>query len=267
MKGLLIRTPWIDMILAGTKTWEMRSGQTHIRGRIALIRAGSGLIVGSAELVDSLPALSLEQMRTTQGLHGIPDSQIAGAFNAGWITPWVLRDVRALATPKPYRHKSGAVTWIELADDEECRPMSTPSPKVVMPESAPGAAMQTAVVRPAKPDVPRRFDATITWVDIPITGGNLRHHHFYLRAASALLPADCIGGSNKSELGRPIRVRFDPGRVLDCDVAGDKMILRSRAETRDFYERSGAVEGDTIRFSRVAAREFVVTLRRIAEGR
>ena len=61
MKGLVIRSPWIDHILAGKKTWEMRTRATSIRGRIALIKAGSGLIYGTAELVECKTSLDLEQ--------------------------------------------------------------------------------------------------------------------------------------------------------------------------------------------------------------
>ncbi len=39
MKALVIRSPWIDLILAGSKTWEMRTKPTSIRGRVALIKA------------------------------------------------------------------------------------------------------------------------------------------------------------------------------------------------------------------------------------
>ena len=46
------------------------------------------------------------------------------------------------------------------------------------------------------------------WLDIRLTEGNLRCNHFYLRTAESLLPSDCIGGSNKSDLGRAVRVTF-----------------------------------------------------------
>lgn len=52
MKGLVIRSPWVEMILTGKKIWEMRGTYTHIRGKIALIRRGSGLVVGTCHLVD-----------------------------------------------------------------------------------------------------------------------------------------------------------------------------------------------------------------------
>src|SRR5215831_14717644 len=35
LRALLIRRPWIDMILDGRKTWEMRGARTSVRGRIA----------------------------------------------------------------------------------------------------------------------------------------------------------------------------------------------------------------------------------------
>jgi hypothetical protein len=95
-------------------------------------------------------------------------------------------------------------------------------------------------------------------VDIRLTEGNLRNNHFYMRTAESLLPSDCIGGSNKSDLGKPIRVTFEPGPSIECDVAGDKMILRARAQVRDFFERSGSRAGDTLRFMRVGEREFLV---------
>jgi hypothetical protein len=57
MKGLVIREPWIDMILDGAKTWELRTQRTTVRGEIALIRKGTGQIEGVAHLVDSLPQL------------------------------------------------------------------------------------------------------------------------------------------------------------------------------------------------------------------
>jgi hypothetical protein len=41
MRGLIIREPWISLILSGKKTWEMRSKSCPQRGVIALILKGS----------------------------------------------------------------------------------------------------------------------------------------------------------------------------------------------------------------------------------
>lgn len=56
------------------------------------------------------------------------------------------------------------------------------------------------------------------WVDIRLTEGNLRNNHFYMRTAESLLPSDCIGGSNKSDLGKPIRVTFEPGPSIELSL-------------------------------------------------
>jgi hypothetical protein len=117
MKGLIIRSPWIDLILSGSKTWEMRTRPTSIRGPIALIKGGSGLIYGTAELAECLPALTREQMRQTQSFHAIPEDQLESAMGNRWTTPWVLRDIVRLESPKPYIHPKGAVTWVELPDE------------------------------------------------------------------------------------------------------------------------------------------------------
>ena len=253
MKGLVIRSPWIDHILAGNKTWEMRTRATSIRGRIALIKAGSGLIYGAAELVECKPSLDLEQLRATQAFHAIPVSGIEDAFANRWTTPWVLRDVRRFAGPVPYKHPSGAVTWVDLptlhAEPEHTDAM----PSVKTTETPMARQTQSAGEH-------RRLQqrAEGPWVDIRLTEGNLRNNHFYLRTAESLLPSDCIGGSSKSDLGRAIRVTFEPGPSVECDVAGDKMILRARAQVRDFFERSGSRAGDTLRFMRVGEREFLV---------
>jgi hypothetical protein len=49
------------MILARKKTWEFRGKKTNVRGTIALIRGGSGLIVDTCELVDVVGPLTLNE--------------------------------------------------------------------------------------------------------------------------------------------------------------------------------------------------------------
>lgn len=110
--GLLIRSPWVDKILAGDKTWEMRSRQTNLRGEIALIQAGSGLVVGVARIVDCLGPLCEEEMRATFDRHGIGADRLVEV--AQYRFAWVLEDVRPLVKPVPYLHRSGAVIFATL---------------------------------------------------------------------------------------------------------------------------------------------------------
>jgi hypothetical protein len=114
MKGLIIRAPWIGSILDGAKTWEMRSRPTNVRGAIALIRQGSGLVVGTASLIDSRPPLDRENYMTWRDKHAIPESMLEEVWAGRWIYPWVLSQVRRLSKPVSYRHRSGAVTFVLL---------------------------------------------------------------------------------------------------------------------------------------------------------
>ncbi|HMN15129.1 MAG TPA: ASCH domain-containing protein [Bellilinea sp.] len=115
MKGLVVREPWIDLILSGEKAWEMRSRKTSYRGPVALIRKGSGTIVGVADLVGIRPPLSRAEMIDAYPLHCIPRDLIERGEVAKWTTPWVLANVRRLASPVSYEHPAGAVTWVRLS--------------------------------------------------------------------------------------------------------------------------------------------------------
>ncbi len=115
MKALIIDEPWITEVLAGRKIWEMRKTACRLRGRIALIRKGSGQVVGTAEVVDTLPPLeTLKAYAAAEDRHRIPPARQATAFADGWRHPWVLKNARALTKPVPYAHPRGAVIWVNL---------------------------------------------------------------------------------------------------------------------------------------------------------
>lgn len=118
LKGLVIRQPWIGMILRGEKTWEMRSTPCRYRGRIALIEKGSGTVVGLADLVGDLPPLGETELRSTFEKHRIPPDQLPEAVRHGWVRPWVLTNVSRLLRPLPYKHTSGG-SWVNLSAQEE----------------------------------------------------------------------------------------------------------------------------------------------------
>ena len=70
MKALIIKKPWIDYILEGKKTWEIRGSNTNIRGQIELIQSGSGLVVGSCEIIDC-KELTLDDYKNNTDKHNI----------------------------------------------------------------------------------------------------------------------------------------------------------------------------------------------------
>lgn len=246
LKGLVIDQPWIGKILKGEKIWEMRSRSTSVRGEIALIAKGTGTIVGFARLVDSLAPLSEDEMQAHFSRHRIPPERVSEP-GFRWFTPWVLAEVRALEHPIPYRHPFGAVTWVNLdqaqASKEALPAKPTPKPSVQKPA-----------------DPVQVVPGAVEGIRIPLTGGNIRNGHFYLRAAQHLIPRDAIGGSNRSAAARPITVAFSTGEIVETDVDGEKMIFRARGPVRSFIDQTRAREGDEVIVRRRGDRDFHVSL-------
>jgi len=113
LSAVPIREPWIDMILDGIKKWEIRSKFTKKIGPVALIRAGSSTVVGTANLAEVIqltPKLAYEK-HAIMGFRPLTKAEakdIAGQY------AWVLKDVVKFKNPVPYKHPSGAVTWVTL---------------------------------------------------------------------------------------------------------------------------------------------------------
>ena len=50
--ALKVAQSWLDKIVSGEKTWEIRNVASHFRGWFALFEIGSHQIVGIAHLID-----------------------------------------------------------------------------------------------------------------------------------------------------------------------------------------------------------------------
>lgn len=109
MKGLIIRSPHIDNILAGKKTWELRGASITIRGRIALIKAGTKTVIGYADLVDCLGPFTQAELNQHVEKH-----QASGETSYDMTFAWVLKNPETLEKPIPYKHPLGAITWVNL---------------------------------------------------------------------------------------------------------------------------------------------------------
>jgi hypothetical protein len=113
-KGLIIKTPFIDLILQGRKTWELRSTQAKFRGPIALIEKGSGKVVGVASLIDSKGPLTDAEMGANHHNHAVSPERLQLPDLQKYRYAWVLSDAKRLARPVPYTHAKGAVIWVTL---------------------------------------------------------------------------------------------------------------------------------------------------------
>ncbi|MBX9593290.1 ASCH domain-containing protein [Falsiroseomonas stagni] len=251
MRGLIIREPWIDYILTGAKTWEMRTRPTNVRGRIALIRKGAGVIVGYADLVGTEPPVDASRLAETRDRHRIPASEDSAVLAQGWVYPWVLANVKPLPNPLPYAHPSGAVVWVELDRALEAKLASAPAG---VPERTPPRA--AIAVLPA-------IESAGASISIAITAGNLNHGHIYLHSARHLLPEDVIGGSNSASAAPSLlTVEFVPGDVIETDVPRDKMILRKRGPVRKFFEDADARAGESVLVQKMGTHRLRITMDR-----
>lgn len=114
MKGLVIDGPWIGLILEGQKTWEMRSRHTLRRGLIALIRKGTGQVVGVTQVTATHGPLSLPELEASLDRHRVPLEEFRSGRAMAWNVAWELAESVPLPQPVRYRHPPGAVIWVDL---------------------------------------------------------------------------------------------------------------------------------------------------------
>jgi hypothetical protein len=255
--ALVIADPWIGMILDGSKTWEMRSTSTSRRGWIGLIRKGTGCVWGIARIAECGDPMSSEEMIETFVKHRIPEQMICSGAVAKWNRPWKLEDVKTLANPVPYIHKSGAVIWVTLDDQVSqaiARELTTPPVQRLSSDS---------VSTPTKPDhqnpsmsksvlqAERRSTHGTSSEKLigeaELTDGNIKNSHIYLRHFIHKFPGDAIGGSNATQAAsRKVRVDWGGAFLIETDLDGDKKFFRSRSWIRMFFERFDAKAGDRV---------------------
>ncbi len=110
--GLVIRSPWIEKILGGEKTWEIRSKPNSTTGRIVLCKGG-GPIVGTCTIQPSI-ALSREEFRKNFDKHCVSEQQLIEFYGDRPVFAWPVSDVRPLVTPIRYKHPGGG-SWVTLS--------------------------------------------------------------------------------------------------------------------------------------------------------
>lgn len=110
MKALIIKKPWIDYILNGSKVWEIRGCKTNFRGKIELIQSGSGLVVGSCNIIDC-KELTLEEYSNNVDKHKILET---ATLPYKRTYAWVISDAIRYKEPRKYKHPQGAIIWVNL---------------------------------------------------------------------------------------------------------------------------------------------------------
>jgi hypothetical protein len=108
-RGLIINKFYLDKIFDNGKTWEMRTTKTNIRGNIGLIEAGTGLIVGEADLTgcSSVPIINDKSLIK---FHHVENFDLLDK----WRYAWYLENAKRFKQPLPYIHPKGAVIWVKF---------------------------------------------------------------------------------------------------------------------------------------------------------
>ena len=115
-KALIIDSPWIEKILAGDKIWEMRSTRSSHRGHFGLIQKGSGRVIGIANLDNVSGPYNNKELEKYFRFHHV-GAALYEREDYKWRYAWELSSAKKLRAPVNYRHKNGAVTWVDLDDN------------------------------------------------------------------------------------------------------------------------------------------------------
>lgn len=116
-RGLMVRDPFATQILDGEKIWEIRGRASQIRGPVVIVKSGTGCAFGTVNLIRVLGPLELDDLIEAPELpasereefrrDGLPYSKTYA---------YVFSNPKWFERPIPYRHPSGAVTWVRLPD-------------------------------------------------------------------------------------------------------------------------------------------------------
>lgn len=255
-KALFVADPWIEYLLNGTKDWEMRSSAASHRGWFGLIRKGSGAVHGVARLVDVGAPLTPEQMIANFEHHRIPESMIRSGEVAKWNTPWKLADVQRLARPVPYRHKSGAVTWVEL-DEAAIAGLAKQLPGTGQPADLPHTSSPARDEQGDEIKVDIRQRGSKLYIDVEWDDGEPEPAPKIKAVATTPMPQAAARPSTPAAAASPTRVSSS-GRTIGEVVLTEGNIANNHIYLRSFFDRFPADAVGGSNKAALASRELTV---------
>jgi hypothetical protein len=112
---LPVPEPWVWLLIAGRKTWELNSLGTKVRGLVGLSPAGSGAIVGTAELTDVHGPLTVAELRHHYDKHRMNKAALDESSDGRRLYAWEFQNARRFERPVPYQHPQHSVIWVKLS--------------------------------------------------------------------------------------------------------------------------------------------------------
>ena len=115
MDGLIIKSKWLDLILKGEKTIEIRGSNTKKQGEaICLLVSKSHKILGTCKIAYTYP-ISCSDWSEEREKHKVElsYSELKKIYKNPYA--WVLEDVALIKSEKEiyYKHPKGAVIWVK----------------------------------------------------------------------------------------------------------------------------------------------------------
>jgi hypothetical protein len=107
IRCLKIDEKWINLILNGSKTWEIRRTNTKIRERIALGDKETRQVVGYAKIADSRK-MTVEDLKKHNDKHRANDFIDTYSGGKAALFAWFLADIEVESNPKPYTYSTGS---------------------------------------------------------------------------------------------------------------------------------------------------------------
>ena len=126
MDGLIIKRQWLDLILSGKKTLEIRSSDTKKVGEaIYLLESGTHRVRGKCRICSTHP-ISCSNWSEEYKKHcvDITYAELKKIYKSPYA--WELTEVEPIKTAWYYNHPKGAVIWVKDVNPFYSHQKSTP---------------------------------------------------------------------------------------------------------------------------------------------
>jgi hypothetical protein len=110
--ALILKPQWSSRLMReiDPKTWEIRSANTRVRGRVGIMSSGVKELLGEAVLLDSFP-LTRELYEANMAKHQTESWEaVAGRYKKPHV--WVFEDGKQYSEPISVPRKNGQVIWV-----------------------------------------------------------------------------------------------------------------------------------------------------------
>lgn len=127
IRALIIKEEYINLILSGKKTWEIRKFNTNIRGPIALI--SRGYLYGFVYLKNTF-RINRESLKKYRDKHGVSPEFIDNyADGREELYVWVLENPLRLDKPLKISYAKGVQVWAHISLEEILEKIEDPDLK------------------------------------------------------------------------------------------------------------------------------------------